>query len=603
LDLEVRWALAGFYLRHGQYSQALSQYDAIIAAGPSRSLQAKAHFRAGQAHQAAGDRQQAAVRFHQAMSTDAKSQWAYKALKALLSMGLADQVGEYLRGLIDFYNGAYEPAIRAFWRYLDNTPDHDASAHDYAARAMMKTGNYWGALKEYQKIIDTHRGDQLWGQAWLGKAKALRRLGDDAAAEKTYWELIHQYPNDPAAAQALWELGQMAERARDYQTATDVYTRLATSYPAAALADDALFRAGLAEYRQEHYQPAMDHWRRLWSTYPTSDWIEAARFWMGRALLDTGEDQAAVRAWQPLVSTGPERYYAQRALAAAAKAGLHLSVPPLTPVIEGSDDAQAAAEIWLRTWIADARAGPLATLPADIAQDAQWQRGQEYLALGLRAEGLQELNAVRRRWWHDPLALYQLALAFRDVGAYQQSIRCAERLLELAPLSLKATAPRFLLELAYPTYYADLVMSEAREQGVDPWLLFAVIRQESMFEAGATSWAAAHGLMQVIPSTGELIARQLGWDGFRSRDLYLPYVSVKFGTRYLAQAFHRFDGRLVDTLAGYNAGPGNAEFWRRQNGPDDDLFVETISLTETRIYVRAVLQQYGVYRWLYGSQG
>jgi len=91
------------------------------------------------------------------------------------------------------------------------------------------------------------------------------------------------------------------------------------------------------------------------------------------------------------------------------------------------------------------------------------------------------------------------------------------------------------------------IQSETRESGyaigtvagltgLDPLLVLALIRQESLFESLATSHAAAHGLMQVIPATGAQIAAELGWPpGYGTGDLYRPYVSLRFGTYYLAQ--------------------------------------------------------------------
>ena len=134
-------------------------------------------------------------------------------------------------------------------------------------------------------------------------------------------------------------------------------------------------------------------------------------------------------------------------------------------------------------------------------------------------------------------------------------------------------------------------------------LIFALIRQESFFERGARSSAAAQGLTQVIPSTAEEIAGAIGWPNFEPDDIYKPYVNIKFGVYYLWAALNMFDGNPYPALAGYNAGPGNAQYWVDQaNTSDDDLFVEEITINEPKIYVRRVLAHFAAYKRLYGDQ-
>ena len=220
----------------------------------------------------------------------------------------------------------------------------------------------------------------------------------------------------------------------------------------------------------------------------------------------------------------------------------------------------------------------------------------------MRAEALRELGEVRERYRDDPLALYALAQRFRELEIYRHATLAAIRLAALSPDGLFG-APLFIQRLAYPTYYSDIVEAEAAAQGVDPLLIYALIRQESFFEQGARSSAAAQGLTQVIPSTAEEIANAMGWPNFQPSDIYKPYLNVKFGTYYLKAALDMFDGNPYPALVGYNAGPGNARFWLEEaNTSDDDLYVEEISLAEPKLYVRRVLAHYANYVRLYRGQ-
>jgi len=134
--------------------------------------------------------------------------------------------------------------------------------------------------------------------------------------------------------------------------------------------------------------------------------------------------------------------------------------------------------------------------------------------------------------------------------------------------------------------------------------LLSVVRQESLFEGFATSYADARGLMQVIPSTGAAIAGELGWPpGYAESDLHRPIVSVRFGTYYLAAERDRFDGDLFAALAAYNAGPGNALAWKELAPSDPDLFLEVLRFSEPRLYIKTIYEVFSIYRQLYSPPG
>jgi soluble lytic murein transglycosylase len=236
-------------------------------------------------------------------------------------------------------------------------------------------------------------------------------------------------------------------------------------------------------------------------------------------------------------------------------------------------------------------------LPA-IAEDGAWRRGNALMAAGSRREALEEFEKVKDAWWDDPVAMYQLAIAWRASSAYRLSVLCADRLYRLSPTARRAQLPLLIQQLTHPIYFEPLVVAQAQAQQIDPLLLFALIRQESLFEPSATSSADARGLAQVIPDTGEWIAGRLKWSGWQPEDLWRPYISVEFGAWYLAVQLAAFDGQVMPALAAYNAGPGNVQKWLAAT-PDLDLFAETMAFSEPRRYVRSIYEGYYTYRRLY----
>jgi soluble lytic murein transglycosylase len=150
-------------------------------------------------------------------------------------------------------------------------------------------------------------------------------------------------------------------------------------------------------------------------------------------------------------------------------------------------------------------------------------------------------------------------------------------------------------------YYHDLIIAEAQKYGLDPLFMFSLIRQESLFEGFVRSAANAHGLMQIVPATGEQIASELNWPpAYDSDDLYRPIVSVRYGAYYLAKNRDLLGGNLYAGLAAYNAGPGNAIVWNELAGNDPDLLLEVIRFQEPRDYIRAIYEIFNTYRTLYG---
>jgi soluble lytic murein transglycosylase len=146
-----------------------------------------------------------------------------------------------------------------------------------------------------------------------------------------------------------------------------------------------------------------------------------------------------------------------------------------------------------------------------------------------------------------------------------------------------------------------LLLPQSQAYQLDPLLLFAVVRQESLFGATASSTPNAYGLMQIIPSTGEEVAKKLGLTDFTEADLARPVINVKLGSAYLAEQRDELGGNPYVALAAYNGGPGNAAQWQALAPNDPDLFVETVRYGETRTYLKDIYEIYAIYRQLYAG--
>jgi soluble lytic murein transglycosylase len=195
-----------------------------------------------------------------------------------------------------------------------------------------------------------------------------------------------------------------------------------------------------------------------------------------------------------------------------------------------------------------------------------------------------------------------MELAMAQALSERGFLRDAQRIAVKAIQSLHA-APLSLWGLAYPKPYLEEVEEAAQEFGLDPLLLYAIMREESRYDPEAISRAYAQGLMQIIPSTRDWIVEQLKIE-IDPTQIFDPSMNVRLGAWYLRHLLDYFEEDLHYAVAGYNGGPGNVNAWKEnpliQEKPD---FLRWIGFSETREYVPKVLLSYEVYRWLEQVEG
>ncbi len=583
----LREKLALAYRQLSQPANAVAQYDAILSFAQQPRYRAQIMLAAGQTLLDADETQDGFARFTELVNTYPDRNEAYQALLALVNAGVP--VYEFQRGLVDYYAKQYDAAIAAFERFIEANEDH-GNAHYYIGLSYKGAGNINAALKAFDETIAQHPEASRWGDAWIEKANTQAVGGDMDGAVTTLTTFVKQNPKAPQAPTALWNAAGMLERSGDFKRAIDLNLQLQDDYPNDANASEALFDAGLDAFHINEQDTAIKAWRTLSDTYPLSDLHTASLLWQGKVAND--------RALLSQLATS-DTYYGLRA-------GDILSGTNGLPFVQGNfdvdpDEGRAEAEQWLANWL-QVKPEALRQLPAEVLDDARFKRGSEFWRLGKLAEGKAEFQALRDAYNDAAVTTYLLAVYYRDIGLYYPSIVAAGRVIRLSPAGSVENAPLFLQRLVYPIYYAHLILPEAQAHNIDPMIVFSLMRAESLFDGAVTSSAAAGGLMQIIPPTGEQIARDLRWPNYQQSDLYRPFINVKFGVYYLRRYGLDFlDGDMYAAWAAYNGGPGNAQRWKEAANGDTDLFVENISLGETRLYIDRLRENLAWYQRLYGK--
>ncbi|MBP8000932.1 MAG: tetratricopeptide repeat protein [Chloroflexi bacterium] len=591
----IRQKLADFYREDSRYAEAIAQYDAIIAVAQTEFTKGQMTYLAGQTHLLAGDQSAAYQRFLTGVREYPGSYDSYEGLVVLVEANVP--VDDFQRGLVNYNAGqagnfsTFYPAIEAFNRVITANPEsYREDVHLYLAWSYEGLGDMTNALdqlEQYRAISLTTAAPGL-----LEKAALLARNGQTLAALEAYNEFVTTLPQEVQASEAAYQVAVLTEEMGRVQDAAAAYQQMATSYPTDENAPYALFRAGWLYEEMNATEPAITAWRQLAEQYPTSEWGAAALIWLLRVVPEA--EQGALR--DAAANASVFSYYGLRARDLAQGIDPFTREGTLTLTMTG----QAEAENWLRQALELDASYDLSQLGPTLAQDERLIRGEKLWQLGLYEAAKRELEAVRETNSNDTQASYQLALWFRDLGLYRSSILAVNAVLRLTNTTI-FTAPAFIGQLSYPTYYTDLILPLAEYYDYDPLIQFSLLRQESLFEGFAQSSAYALGLSQVIPDTAYYIADRLAWPDFDVLDLYQPHVGLAFGAFYLDEQLRLFDGFVPAAISAYNAGPGNALHWYEQAGDDLDLYIESVSFWETRLYIERIYSGYVIYRYLYGG--
>jgi soluble lytic murein transglycosylase len=596
----LRERVAAGYLNNGQPLLAVAQYDAILAVAQNSFYRASIEYQAAQVLIGMGDIAGGYTRLQRLVNDYPLSWQAYQALGILLGAEL--QIDSFQQGRIYYANEDYNAAIQALNAYTSEVGYATPEVLLMLGESYREAGNAQAAITTFQTLIDSYPNDPAFGEAWLEQGRTLFLSDNIPGAIEKYTALATQYPAVPEGAEALWRAGYLYSTLGDTASALATFDILGQQYPATEWAQEGLFMGATMAYNAGNTAMAAQLFGRL-AEIGTGEYKAAAFLWVGRLYQADGKPDLARSAYQAAAAADPGGYYSIR-----ADDLLNGRAPfqaPASVSFAYDESAQLTeAEAWLRVTFGITQTGALYPLSSALENDPRMIRGRELMIVGASttAYGAAEIefDALRIDYQGDPLSTYQLAVYFRDLGLYKLSITAAADLIIAAGVDT-TQAPPYIARLRYPTYYQDLVLPAAQENNLDPLLIFALIRQESLFEGFATSYAAAQGLMQIIPDTGQWIADQLGWPNYTNSDVYRPYINVKFGAYYLRYVMDSLDGLPYAALAGYNGGPGYAAQWLGISGPDLDLFVQAIGFDETRTYVRRIYEQYNVYRALYGA--
>jgi soluble lytic murein transglycosylase len=241
-------------------------------------------------------------------------------------------------------------------------------------------------------------------------------------------------------------------------------------------------------------------------------------------------------------------------------------------------------------------------LPPTVDPGAVPENGdfiRRMLAHGLYDDAILELRRVQRASGSSPAIEATISFALAGKGDLRPSINAMRRAYPQLMAAGGEALPIEIRRMIFPVDHRELIVLHSTAKGLDPYLVTALVAQESTFQADVRSAANAWGLMQILPSTGQRIARTLGIQPFGTARLTEPDVNVRIGTEYFSTLMAEFNDP-APSLASYNAGESRVRRWLRERpGMARDEFIDDIPFPETQNYVTRVIGTAEDYRQLY----
>jgi len=408
---------------------------------------------------------------------------------------------------------------------------------------------------------------------------AMRELGQHEEFVRLSRELVAGWPKESWAEETLNNLATHYIMVSDIDSANGVFREVLERFPASRHAQRAGWRAGWTAYREERFEDAINLFEVSAARFPRSDYRPSWIYWAARAHDRLGHTDTANARYAIVVTDYQNSYYGRLAAQLLAARQISASAPSATAPMP-----------------ADAAAGNAALPPtADLIR--------ALIAHELYDDAMNELQYAQRAWGDSPAIQATMGLIYSRAGDLRRGINAMKRAYPQYMAAGGEQLPLEMLKVLFPVAYWDQIKRRSKEHGLDPYLIAALMAQESTFDPAIKSHANAVGLMQVLPSTGSRYAKRIGLRRFRPAMLTQPDTNIRLGTAIFADLTQRFGGTHL-ALASYNAGDGAVARWVSERpGLPKDEFIDDIPYPETQNYVRKIVGTAEDYRRLYGELG
>ncbi len=572
--VEAKWALAQLHLEAKQYASAKSLLVELVE--QPRYVR-EVSFALARCNEGLGDIPTAFNTYRELITENHSGSVARDALDRLKRLARANKTLKLTPtdrlncGLVSFSHKQWKTAV-ANLELIPKTVDLNLRAHGLYLIGRSYQGRKWynTAIKKFNAVIALSEENEYLTRATYQIAQCYRRKGHIRTAISKLENFVKTYAWSELVGDALYDIAQLRAKQGKLELAIDAYSRLIKAAPKSSYADVAAWRIGWHRFDERRYEESYDAFKGLKENFPGNRYAMGAHFWMAK-IRERQNKPALARKLYKEVAEAQYWYYSAR-----AKTILGMATSELEPkAIQDSELVERQA------------------CPEQVPL---------LMELRLYEDAIAQLNDhINTSSFSERECFYDLINCYEGLAMYDRARKVTEESLE-NPAFANATREdleKFHRKL-YPRYYANMVEKYAKLYSVDIFLICAMILEESRYNAEAVSWAGAIGLMQIMPATGKELAQQLKIRRFRTSMLKQPDVNIQMGTKYIGYLNSLFNDNAMLVTGAYNGGPGRMRRWvSSKNIADIDEFVEKITIRETRLHIKKVIDSYDRYVEIY----
>ena len=571
--------LANAYLTEGNPTGALQVLQPLQ--GTPVANQVDSRLALAKAYQASGNQQKAASLYRGIYLGDPLSPEAVTAKSQLAALNSPLSAAERKQHADAMFNakqyGIAEDEYQSLQRNNNELSQSDRDALEiYAAVCDLRLKKL--SRQEVEHLPVT--GDDSAALKIYLQSELARNMGNTDEHDAFVQQLTTQYPHSRWLEEALYSGGNMYVIRQDDSKAIDDYLALVQHFPSSVYAPNAHWRASWLCYRLRRYPDAARLMDEQIAQYPAGNQVPGALYWRARLYEDVEHNYGqALNYYNTLNASYVNSYYAGLARQRIAQLGSRPEVPPSSVLAS----VPAVADLELTDLLPENDPHLIkARLLANAALN-------EYIRPEI------QLSETSGEW-----GAFAEAEIYESFGESTRALQAMKRS-KIPFLSLQVKdVPMTYWQLLLPRPYWNTLQNDAKANGLDPYLVAALIRQESEFNPGAVSRANAYGLMQLLPSVGKELAKKDGQRHFKTNDLLDPTINLQLGTQDLRKSIDRYGGQVDYALAAYNAGDSPVHQWMSTNNYKDiPEWVESIPFTETREYVQAIVRNRELYHAVY----
>jgi soluble lytic murein transglycosylase len=415
------------------------------------------------------------------------------------------------------------------------------------------------------------------GEALYFYAVAERDLGEHGEYFSIVRRLVNEFSDQTWAEEGLNNLATHYILQSEDEQADAVFREMYQKFPMGHYAERAAWKIGWWSYKNGKYPEAVRTFESAAAHFPRSDYRPSWLYWSARAHDALKEADVAEARYRLVATDYLNSYYGRLAVT-------HLD-EPLQHHADKDDDPDEAPP-------------PLPAAPLPPNEHVV----RALLGLELYDQAIDELHFAQKVWGDSSAIQATLGWILHERGDLRSGINAMKRAYPQYMAAGGEKLPAELLKVLFPVNYWPLIRRYSVEHHLDPYMMAALIAQESTFTADVRSAANAYGLMQLLPSTGRHYARtELKTKRFSMSLLTTAEPNLKMGTAFFSDLVKQFGGAHY-ALASYNAGENRVARWISERpGIARDEFIDDIPFPETQNYVKKVLGTAEDYRRLYGS--